>query len=1063
MLVFPPSAAESQDSAEPLILERADSSEVIQSPAGSEYHLFGNVLFTQGDTRLTSDRAVWKQEQGEVHFAGNVRIVQPDRFLHADQVWYRRRSRSFVALGQVLVEDTAQSFSLTSERGQFDRRRETARADSLPRLRWDFYLDSASQTIITADTLIFNRTLRYGIGLGTVRVYKGEWYAEGTYGESWPDSGLAFLTGEPRATGLGGDIAGDTLVLTFHRNQVERVQAIGRATGSYRDSTGAAAGQNRIRGRTADFFLTNDTLRAIRVVGEAYTDNQPDDPSDGRNQASGDSLWMHFDDGRLRTVTISGGARGTYRAPAPGNREDTVRYSGAEIVFHPDSSRIDIMTSSRLQYGRVVLDAGRISYWTTSRNLVARPLAIAPDSAADIQRPHLADGAQIVIGDTLTYNIDSQRGRIHGSSTEFEGAYYRGGDFRKYTEDVFFVSEGIYTTCELDEPHFRFESRDMEILRDDKVIARPVVLRIGELPVAILPYYIFPIRKGRHSGFLPLRFGNFDRGSRFIANAGYYWAASEYWDLEGALDFNEQTGVNLRSTVNYAKRYHYSGTLSGSYARESRFTSAGRSRSTVWSLVGNHRQTLSETATLAGSANFISNKSYYDDYTYDPNDRRQRTVRSQLNFSKRLPWASLTAALEATENLDTEQRTQTLPQASLQVFNQRLLSPDSGQTARWYHQAYVSMGSSFRHFYTRVPRSGDTTGAFDERRYLTMDHRAGISFPQTVLRHITVAPNASLQETWYYVFNTPLALANNVPVDDPARRLSGSVGVGANTNLYGFLHPHLLGLTTIRHTMTPSIGYSFTPAITRNDEYRAFTGAGGGSSRRSQAVSFGLGNVFDAKLGEGETERRVSLLTGSLSASYDFERTERAWSHLSGSVRTNLARRLDLSSSATWDLYDQTTGDLKWTNPRLLNFGVTAGMNLRGEASALTSVTTVGSDRRDTLFSSGQIPFNVGLSYRYDESRGGLFTTKTHWLSTRVDFEPTKHWAVSMQNRYDFATRRVTDQTFEFRRDLHCWQAQFVWRPGGSGQGYYFRIGVKDIPDIKIERSESGLRGAIWR
>ena len=58
---------------------------------------------------------------------------------------------------------------------------------------------------------------------------------------------------------------------------------------------------------------------------------------------------------------------------------------------------------------------------------------------------------------------------------------------------------------------------------------------------------------------------------------------------------------------------------------------------------------------------------------------------------------------------------------------------------------------------------------------------------------------------------------------------------------------------------------------------------------------------------------------------------------------------------------------------------------------------------------------------------------------------------------------RITDQTFEFTRELHCWRANFVWRPGGSGQGYYFQIGIIDIPDIKISRSESGLRGAIWR
>jgi len=61
---------------------------------------------------------------------------------------------------------------------------------------------------------------------------------------------------------------------------------------------------------------------------------------------------------------------------------------------------------------------------------------------------------------------------------------------------------------------------------------------------------------------------------------------------------------------------------------------------------------------------------------------------------------------------------------------------------------------------------------------------------------------------------------------------------------------------------------------------------------------------------------------------------------------------------------------------------------------------------------------------------------------------------------YDLAGHGVTNQSYTFYRDLHCWEGQFEWVPGGGRQGYYFKINVKAIPDIKIEKSESGLRGA---
>ncbi|MEW5701969.1 MAG: LPS assembly protein LptD [Candidatus Zixiibacteriota bacterium] len=1059
-----PRAATAQDTSPPLILEHADSTEWIHTDTASEYRLYGNVSFVHGNTSLLSDRAVWQQDVGLVAFDGNVHIAQPGLSFVARHVEYERDGQSARALGDVLIEDTTGGFALVSQRARFERGANVAVADSLPLLRWDFFLDSSDQTIIRADTITYFRDEKRGIGAGSVHVWKGDWEAQGERGEIWPDSGRALLTGKPRAVGSGGIVTGDTLILSFVERRVDRVTAIGNADGSYRDTTVALKdrGTSILRGRVADFFLSNDSLRAIRVRGQAYTDFQPDDTAQGANHASGDSLWLHFASGRLATVTIDGGAQGRYTAPRSGGGTDSVDYKAARIRFVPDSQRVDLERSGQLHYQTILLDAGRISYWTNRKNLLARPLP-EPDSAGKPQQmPRLADGTQVITGQQLTYNIDSRRGRIRGSATEFEGAYYHGGDFRKYTDSVFFVTHGTYTTCNLEQPHFHFSSRDMEIIRNDKVIARPVVMRIGELPVAILPYYIFPIKRGRHSGFLPLRIGNFQRGERFIGNVGYYWAASDYYDLSGALDYNEATGVLLHGRVNYAWRYHFSGNLSGSYAHETHYSSTGTSRATRWSLVGSHQQTLSPTTTLAGNADFVSDRSYYQNYSYDPSDTRRRTVRSQLNFNKRWRGASITAYVENTENLDTDSRTRRLPQLEFSLFQRRLFAPDSGATARWYHNAYVSLSSRLSYYQSRNPTPGDTTGQFDEKRYVTVDHAAGISFPQRVIKYINVSPNASLAETWYYVASTRLARDAGIPVEEPARRMSGTMGVSASTNLYGFLNPRLWGVNAIRHTMSPRISYAFTPAVTRHDELRSFTGTGGGSSRRSQAISFSLANVLDAKLHSGDKEKKVSLLNFGLSTRYDFERDTRRWSTLAGNVRTNLVQRLDLSADATWDLYDPTTLELKWTDPRLLNFGVSAAMSLRGSASALTSVTAIGEEgrTRDTSQAGAKLPFNASFSYRYDEARALTYTSKTHWLGWRFDFSPTSNWSIHYQQTYDLAGGRITDERFEFRRDLHCWEAVFYWVPGGGHQGYYFRINVKAIPDIKIERSESGLLGA---
>ena len=61
---------------------------------------------------------------------------------------------------------------------------------------------------------------------------------------------------------------------------------------------------------------------------------------------------------------------------------------------------------------------------------------------------------------------------------------------------------------------------------------------------------------------------------------------------------------------------------------------------------------------------------------------------------------------------------------------------------------------------------------------------------------------------------------------------------------------------------------------------------------------------------------------------------------------------------------------------------------------------------------------------------------------------------------YDLAGHQTSDQSFRFYRDLHCWEAQFEWIPGGGRRGYYFKVNVKDLPDVKLEKTEGGIQGA---
>jgi hypothetical protein len=54
-------------------------------------------------------------------------------------------------------------------------------------------------------------------------------------------------------------------------------------------------------------------------------------------------------------------------------------------------------------------------------------------------------------------------------------------------------------------------------------------------------------------------------------------------------------------------------------------------------------------------------------------------------------------------------------------------------------------------------------------------------------------------------------------------------------------------------------------------------------------------------------------------------------------------------------------------------------------------------------------------------------------------------------NAYSFETKNLTYQRLELTRDLHCWQAAFSYSATPGTSEFYFRISVKDLPELKLE------------
>ncbi len=896
-------------------------------------------------------------------------------------------------------------------------------------------------------------------------------------------------------------LAGQNVSFYFQGDEVRLIAASGAASSEYypsvADTTGA--GKNIVSGDSIKIFVNYRKVSKIDIKGGAegiYITQRTVDSTDqtASDSTSADSMSVAtvepvadstlFDSVLVRTdLSLTSDSTDMEMTDSSivlsGIVEDSIYYTGSYLEYFAKENILRITEGANVRQDKMELEAHRIDYALNDRVVLAQAKADTVDLALDsilIVPLSLKDGAGEILGSHLVFNVDTKKGIIRDATTAFEKSYYRGKDLYKEEEEVFYVEDGRLSSCDLAEPHFHFRATEMKLVNNDRVIARPVRLYIETLPVMILPYYVFPLKRGRHSGILPLKLGSFEAGNRYLGNLGYYWAASEYWDLQSSLDFYENIGFTFNNRIRYNKRYKYSGSLSAKVTREREEFASSVRRKDRWEIRGDHKQTLPYEIDFGASGQFISDNSFYTDYSIDPDDRLNRNIISKANMSKNFGWGRMSLSFNHTDNIDTDSRSSNLPSGSFSVPGFHPFGSGKkvdGKTIKsWYNKFYVSYSNRFRMFTSRAKLED---GSNTRKEYGYVDHSYSIKAPQTLFTHLTLTPSASFKETWYYILKTDQAHAFGIPGDRSYRRASVSAGLSSSTKLYGTFPVGLFGLESLRHVLSPTVGFSMAPAITQNNAVKSYVGVGGGGGK-SKTMTFGLNNLIQAKVKSGETEQKLDILSIRSSTRYNFEATGRKFSDLTTSISSGLLKKLNLSGGMTHELYNERD-ELIWRSPRLRSFSLNGSIQAKGSVA-----DSYAHDRLDTgidedtlsVFddtqnrstassrSTDKTTWNMNLRYAYSESRSlGTITSRSHFVTITGNMDLTPNIKIKYSQRYDFIRHETIEKRIDIYRQMHCWEGQFFWIPEGSRQGFYFKINVIAIPDIKIEKSESGLRGAL--
>jgi Tat protein translocase TatC len=825
------------------------------------------------------------------------------------------------------------------------------------------------------------------------------------------------------------------------------------------------------------------------------------------------------------------------------------RYSADSATVFVQDQRVFLTGKALTERRGSTLEADTITYRSASCLL---------DASGE---PKLFDRGQVLVGQGIRYDTCIRRGVITDALTNFtEGStvwFLRGDVSQDSSSNRIYAASSEITSCDLPVPHYQFSARQVKWVSKNVLVARPVVLYVRDVPILWLPFIFQDLRPGRHSGILVPQFGFNDlvrpnrSYNRQITNIGYYWAPNDYLDLTGRLDWysNRYLQYGIGGQYNWLNRF-----VSGSVAYSQQEQSGGGSSTTLrW----DHQQTFNLSTSLNLDLNYASNTTIIERNAIDPLLNTQQ-ITSSLNFSKRYGWGTVTLGGNRRQDLANGSVQQLLPAltispASINLGSNITWSPGlsftnntrsktplepivqvlpggivdtvdqtgrSRQTAfnldtpfrfgafNWQNAIRVtdetSTGRDSVRF--RVDDSGtpDPSDSITVTRTFLGDFSTGIDWDTGINLPILFRGSWKLQPVVGIANATsgPFALRNRNTGGDFVRQSKRfRFSATASPTLFGFF-PGFGLASRIRHSLSPSLSWNYSPAANVPEEYaRALVAPGQAFQLRSdatQTVSLGLSQTFEAKAkpkaGEREAEgvdarkfRVMSINTSPIS--YDFEQAKKpgrsGWvtRSITNSLLSDLLPQFTLS--LTHDLWAGDVGiDTARFDPFLSSVSASfavSGNTLRsigsifglgGKAAPESARDEVPSEetseqrrRRTSFYNTGLVPFSSGgrsfsanFDYTLSRSRPRPDVSQTDQQSLRFNtsFSPTPFWNVSWASLYNITESKFESHTVRLERELHEWRAGFNFFRNANGNfAFYFSIYLTDLPDLKFDYNQA--------
>jgi LPS-assembly protein len=695
--------------------------------------------------------------------------------------------------------------------------------------------------------------------------------------------------------------------------------------------------------------------------------------------------------------------------------------NGDKVEYFHEEKKVIGTGNISIDYEDVKLTCKKVTVYLDTREAIAE---------GDVK---IEQKDTYLTGDRVNYNFDNRTGRAIDAYVNYTPFYGKSRDVQKVSENQTNVERGYVTTCDLDKPHYRVQAKQVRIYTDDKVIAKHILLFVGNVPIMYLPYYVQPLKDmssgittmaGHDSdwGYYALNSLKFDYGELFKGR----WRAD--YRTKNGLAFGVDNNYNLPGAGNGAVRFYYTHE-NDSFSYEPLTREENKYRLQV-----RHKWQMDEDTLATVELNKVRDDNFMK-YYFEREWEEQQQPDNYLSIitAKEDYTTTFLARVRMDKYYNVVQR---LPEYSIDIpqYNIRY----NGKSSPLYYNmrtAAVYLQKTFRDNSSIGPMQKD-------QDVIRLDTYNRLNYPVRLFKALSVTPYAAVRQTYYS--RNAIGRTNIV-------RGALSAGVDNSIKFYKIYDVNTnaldLNISKLRHIVTPLVNFYYThqPTVSK-DNLMQFDEID--SIMEQNGVFISVENKLQTKR-DGVS---VDLVDFIISTDYQFKLKQDLFPVFENSdYKTRKFKSVDMQLEFT---------PYPWIYS-LAKMRIDTKQGLPDSAS----IDFVGGKEADR---------SLAFGYRYERSFDPAIVADpdtngniVNYLTTDLIYRINEFWKARVYYRANLNKGYLDEQEYTIFRDLHCWTLEFTYdiRPYQNNktitdQIFWFALRLKAFPDqpLGLRRSYSRTR-----